>query len=104
MHVSYFSKIFFYCSYDTRGPHNEVATHWHDDQILDKRAFFRTITEPSTLSIEDITEADEGEYRCRIDYLRSPTKNIRVKLSIIGKCYFLANNIFYIFNETLHFI
>lgn len=72
-------------SYDTRGPHNELATHWHDGQILDERAFFRTIPEPSTLSIHEITEADEGEYRCRIDYLRSPTKNIRVKLTVIGK-------------------
>lgn len=43
------------------------------------------MTEPSTLSIDNIKEKDEGEYRCRIDYLRSPTKNSRVKLTVIGE-------------------
>lgn len=43
------------------------------------------MTEPSTLKIDGITEKDEGEYRCRIDYLRSPTKNLRVKLTVVGK-------------------
>lgn len=37
------------------------------------------------MKIDNISEKDEGEYRCRIDYLRSPTKNLRVKLTVIGK-------------------
>uniref|UniRef100_A0A6P7FGY0 Uncharacterized protein LOC114330060 n=1 Tax=Diabrotica virgifera virgifera TaxID=50390 RepID=A0A6P7FGY0_DIAVI len=41
------------------------------------------MTEPSTLSIDNIVEKDEGEYRCRIDYLRSPTKNSRVTLTVV---------------------
>lgn len=60
------------------------AKHWKDKN-LKERAFFRTMTEPSTLKIDEIAEIDEGEYRCRIDYLRSPTKNLRVKLTVIGK-------------------
>lgn len=52
---------------------------------MEERAFFRTMTEPSTLKIDNISEKDEGEYRCRIDYLRSPTKNLRVKLTIVGE-------------------
>ncbi|KRT85297.1 Immunoglobulin, partial [Oryctes borbonicus] len=69
-------------SYDTRGPHSVTAKHWQDGN-LDTRAFFRIMTEPSILSIDNITEKDEGEYRCRIDYSRSPTKNLRVKLTVI---------------------
>lgn len=70
-------------SYDTRGPHSTLPKHWQE-KTLETRAFFRTMTEPSTLSIDNIREKDEGEYRCRIDYLRSPTKNLRVKLTVIG--------------------
>lgn len=74
-----------YCySYDTRGLHSAVPKHWQDGN-LETRAFFRTMMEPSTLSIDNISEKDEGEYRCRIDYLRSSTKNLRVKLGIIGE-------------------
>lgn len=74
-------RYFLCCSLDTR---KDKTIHWHDE-YLNERAYFRFNTEPSQLSIDDITDADEGEYRCRIDYLRSPTKNIRVKLSVIGK-------------------
>lgn len=73
----------FISSYDTRTSSNQ-AHRWQDSS-LDSRAFFRTLTEPSTLSIDNIGEKEEGEYRCRIDYLRSPTKNLRVKLTVIGE-------------------
>lgn len=56
------------------------------EDTLESRAHFRTLTEPSTLSIDNVSEKDEGEYRCRIDYLRSPTKNFRVKMTVIGEC------------------
>ncbi|KAF5301892.1 hypothetical protein FQA39_LY10547 [Lamprigera yunnana] len=69
-------------SYDTRGSHSSLAKHWKDGNI-ETRAFFNTIREPSALSIDNVNEKDEGEYRCRIDYLRSPTKNLRVKLTVI---------------------
>ncbi|XP_022914013.2 nephrin isoform X1 [Onthophagus taurus] len=68
-------------SYDTRVD-NVTAKHWREDNI-DTRAFFRVMTEPSTLVINNIIEKDEGEYRCRIDYQRSPTKNHRVKVTVI---------------------
>nr|CAI5835328.1 unnamed protein product [Callosobruchus analis] len=68
--------------YDTRGPHSSMAKHWQDTS-LEGRAFFRTMMEPSTLSIDNISEKDGGEYHCRIDYYRSPTKNNRVTLNIV---------------------
>lgn len=74
----------FIFSYDTRGSHSTHAKHWKDGNI-EERAFFNTIREPSALSIDNISEKDEGEYRCRIDYQKSPTKNLRVRLSVIGK-------------------
>lgn len=77
--------IFF--SYDKRGQLSRNPKSW-SDKIIENRTYFLPLTEPSTLSIDKINEADEGEYRCRIDYLKSPTKNLRVRLNVIGKCNF----------------
>ncbi|CAH1104103.1 unnamed protein product [Psylliodes chrysocephalus] len=41
------------------------------------------MTEPSTLSVDNVGEKDEGEYRCRIDYLKSPTRNSRVTMQVV---------------------
>lgn len=79
-------------SYDTRGRQSEHAKHWKDGETLDDRAYFRTITEPATLSIDNISERDEGDYRCRIDFLKSPTKNSLVRLTVIGKFQYRIQN------------
>ncbi|XP_076653343.1 nephrin isoform X1 [Halictus rubicundus] len=69
-------------SYDMRGKHSE-ASHWNDKDHLNDRAFFRTVTEPATLNINHIKERDEGEYRCRVDFSKSPTRNSRIHLTVI---------------------
>ena len=37
------------------------------------------------LILEDVRKDDEGEYRCRVDFMHSPTSNLRIKLIVIGK-------------------
>ncbi|XP_019764544.2 nephrin [Dendroctonus ponderosae] len=69
-------------SYDVRGSFGIRPSHWTDDKIK-SRALYRTSTEPSTLSVVNVSENDDGEYRCRIDYLKSPTINLRVRLTVI---------------------
>ncbi|CAH0550167.1 unnamed protein product [Brassicogethes aeneus] len=69
-------------NYDIRGAHATLAKHWQEG-VLGTRVFFRTMTEPATLSIDSVTEKDAGQYRCRIDYTKSPTRNFRSILSII---------------------
>ncbi|KZC13410.1 Nephrin [Dufourea novaeangliae] len=66
-----------------RGKHSEEASHWNDKDHLNDRAFFRTVTEPATLNINHIEERDEGEYRCRVDFAKSPTRNSRIHLTVI---------------------
>ena len=39
----------------------------------------------SGLVLEHLTKEDLGEYRCRVDFLESPTRNARVQLDIIGE-------------------
>ncbi|XP_031843590.1 neural cell adhesion molecule 2 isoform X1 [Nomia melanderi] len=81
--VWYKSDITPIYSYDMRGKHSEKASHWNDKDHLNDRAFFRTVTDPATLNINHIEERDEGEYRCRVDFAKSPTRNARIHLTVI---------------------
>ncbi|OAD57736.1 hypothetical protein WN48_01529 [Eufriesea mexicana] len=81
--VWYKSDITPIYSYDMRGKHAEKASHWNDKDHLNDRAFFRTVKEPATLNINHIEERDEGEYRCRVDFAKSPTRNARIHLTVI---------------------
>ncbi|RWS03424.1 CD80-like C2-set immunoglobulin domain containing protein, partial [Dinothrombium tinctorium] len=49
----------------------------------DNRFTFDTSTNPPSLVIEPVTEEDEGEYRCRIDYRVSRTRNYVIRLHVI---------------------
>ncbi|XP_066142755.1 neural cell adhesion molecule 2-like isoform X1 [Euwallacea fornicatus] len=69
-------------SYDVRDPYKAKPKHWKD-KVIQSRGFYMMISEPSTLSIDNVVEEDEGEYRCRIDYSKSPTKNLRVRLNVM---------------------
>lgn len=51
--------------------------------VLGSRAYFNV--EESVLSIKRVQETDAGQYKCRIDFERFPTKNYVVNLSVIGE-------------------
>ena len=38
----------------------------------------------SSLNIEPVFIDDVGQYRCRVDYDTSPTRNTRIKLKLVG--------------------
>jgi len=71
-------------SLDVRGKPFNSARHWSSSLIFGTRAHFRTVTEPAVLVIENVKLADEGVYRCRIDFRNSPTRNFRFNLTILG--------------------
>ncbi|XP_040153573.1 hemicentin-1 isoform X1 [Anopheles arabiensis] len=72
-------------SYDTRGPHVNSPSHWKDVAILEDRANFKTTREQSraVLVISPVQKKDAGIFRCRVDFLLSPTKNSNVNLEIV---------------------
>ena len=51
------------------------SNSFYYDQALNTPVYF----------IESLREGDEGEYRCRIDYKQSRTRNYVIKLNVIGE-------------------
>ncbi|CAL4104704.1 unnamed protein product, partial [Meganyctiphanes norvegica] len=67
-------------SIDARsGPFGQ-SVHWSE---LGTRAHFDVSSSPSGLVIDGVTQEDEGDYRCRVDFRASPTRNARVRLNVV---------------------
>ena len=48
------------------------------------RMHFQFDSHPAVLQLQGVGEQDEGFYRCRVDFGRSPTRHRLVQLSIVG--------------------
>ncbi|KAH8404312.1 hypothetical protein KR215_008553, partial [Drosophila sulfurigaster] len=70
-------------SYDTRGAHAGTPSHWRDEEVLEDRAVFRTHKEPAELIINPVKEKDAGNFRCRVDFKLSQTRNSNVNLEVV---------------------
>ncbi|XP_047496751.1 uncharacterized protein LOC125044245, partial [Penaeus chinensis] len=69
-------------SLDSRGKSLEHASHWAE-QDLGHRAVMRVNRKQHGLLLEDIQLKDQGMYRCRVDFVESPTRNVRVRLRVV---------------------
>ncbi|XP_063852789.1 hemicentin-2-like [Scylla paramamosain] len=56
------------------------SVHW---SALGTRAHFDATSLPQGLVVDDLSMADEGQYRCRVDFKASPTRNLRVALTVV---------------------
>lgn len=72
------------CSYDARSRQFGKAKLWSATHFWGHRASFRA-SPPAQLTLQDLRQSDEGVYRCRVDFRNSPTKNLKVNLTVIGK-------------------
>ncbi|CAH1124419.1 unnamed protein product [Ceutorhynchus assimilis] len=70
-------------SFDVRGKSMSQARHWSAPEVFGTRAYFRTVSEPAELVIEDVKRHDEGVYRCRVDFRNAQTRSVRYNLTVI---------------------
>ncbi|XP_017474912.1 PREDICTED: uncharacterized protein LOC108365409, partial [Rhagoletis zephyria] len=69
-------------SVDTRDSSYTEGTHWSDEFYRD-RLSFTVEGGTGTLEIAKTRPEDTGEYRCRVDFQKSPTRNSKVNLTVI---------------------
>ena len=69
--------------------------HWMTSELDEQASFYVNRTGRFTksgveivqsyLQIKKVQWKDAGFYRCRVDFFQAPTRNLKVKLSLIGK-------------------
>ena len=75
----------FALSLDARGGNLESANHSFISNDLGARTYFQTSgVYPARLQVNNVGVQDEGVFRCRVDFVDSPTRNFRVNLTIVG--------------------
>ena len=82
-------SCFFIITFVFRGKPPQAGKHWSAEPPFGfgQRARFRVPAAESftALVIKDVTLLDEGVYRCRVDYRNSPTRNMKLNLTVVGK-------------------
>jgi hypothetical protein len=68
-----------------RGRQFGQAKLWSAPTAFGTRAYFRTASTPAQLLVDDVALTDEGMYRCRVDFRNTPTRNLKINLTVIGK-------------------
>jgi neural cell adhesion molecule len=62
----------------------EKGLHHEGTGVLNGRSHFNTTLLPSFV-ITNVKGQDNGLYRCRVDFIKSPTRNTKIQLSVIGE-------------------
>lgn len=72
-------------SFDVRHTEQlDKGSHHEGNGSLNGRSHFNTTLLPSFV-ITNVKGQDNGLYRCRADFVKSPTRNIKIQLNVIGE-------------------
>lgn len=71
---------------DARGGLLNESAHLAMTDDLGSRSYFITDDQPSKarLRIQNVNTEDEGLFRCRVDFINSPTRNFKINLTLVG--------------------
>ena len=63
----------------------DAGSHHEGNGSLGGRSYFNTTQRPAALIITSTKGFDTGLYRCRVDFQKSPTRNTKIQLNVIGE-------------------
>lgn len=68
------------------------AIHWAVSDDLGRRTYFQVGDgHRARLKVTKVTLKDQGVFRCRVDFVDSPTRNFRVNLTLVGNYHVLQS-------------
>ncbi|KAL6256355.1 hypothetical protein P5V15_012472 [Pogonomyrmex californicus] len=71
-------------SLDARNSNLTNAIHWAVSDDLGTRMYFQVGDgQRAKLKVNEVTLKDQGIFRCRVDFVDSPTRNFRVNLTLV---------------------
>ncbi|XP_066588707.1 neural cell adhesion molecule 2-like isoform X2 [Prorops nasuta] len=71
-------------SLDARMGNYHNAVHWAGSDDLGNRTYFQVADgHRAKLKVTRVTLKDQGLFRCRVDFVNSPTRNFRVNLTLV---------------------
>jgi hypothetical protein len=76
----------------------------HGQESSAGRIHFQFDSHPALLLLSNVGDPDEGDYRCRVDFGRSPTRNVLVQLTVVGKQHILLHSLLISYSSTKFFV
>lgn len=80
-------QLYFRLDWRARDEPLASASHLATTDDLGSRSYFIADEAPNRarLRIQRVKPADSGVFKCRVDFINSPTRNFNVNLTFVGK-------------------
>ena len=81
------SMLFNIISVDLRARPLEQAKHWKNERLAARAQFDTSAASTAAFMLSNVTEDDDGIYRCRVDFRHTPTRHVRYQLNVVRKSF-----------------
>lgn len=72
-------------SVDLRARPLEQAKHWKNERLASRAQFDTSAASSAAFMLSNVSEDDDGIYRCRVDFRHTPTRHVRYQLNVVRK-------------------
>ena len=70
---------------DLRARPLEQAKHWKNERLASRAQFDTSAASTAAFMLSNVSEDDDGIYRCRVDFRHTPTRHVRYQLNVVRK-------------------
>ena len=79
-------------SVDLRARPLEQAKHWKNERLASRAQFDTSAASTAAFMLSNVSEDDDGIYRCRVDFRHTPTRHVRYQLNVVRKSRLLTSS------------
>ena len=79
-------------SVDLRARPLEQAKHWKNERLASRAQFDTSAASTAAFMLSNVSEDDDGIYRCRVDFRHTPTRHVRYQLNVVRKSRLLISS------------